>query len=166
MLSLQIEVDLKRIRHDWADVGGYRTPTRMRIILARQTDAVITAQLLQNASQARVRQNSEAIAAGWLLQVLQSFITLVIHHAFISTTQIIIYRFNTLQKSTIIAANLDKNGIGTYYPDSTYRLDDETKGSTRFRIPTALSCSVPSAARTLLRAGGILNRVDPIGRGV
>ena len=47
-----------------------------------------------------------------------------------------------------------------------YRLDAETKGSTRFRIPTALSCSVPSAARTLLRAGGILNRVDPIGRGV
>ena len=41
-----------------------------------------------------------------------------------------------------------------------YRLDAETKGSTRFRIPTALSCSVPSAARTLLRAGGILNRVD------
>ena len=47
-----------------------------------------------------------------------------------------------------------------------YRLDAETKGSTRFRIPTAQSCSVPSAARTLLRAGGILNRVDPIGRGV
>ena len=47
-----------------------------------------------------------------------------------------------------------------------YRLDAETKGSTRFRIPTALSCSVPSAARTLLRAGGILNRVDPIGRGI
>ena len=38
------------------------------------------------------------------------------------------------------------------------RLDVETKGSTRFRIPTALSCSVPSAARTLLRAGGILSK--------
>ena len=32
----------------------------------------------------------------------------------------------------------------------TYRLDAEAKGSTRFRIPTALSCSVPSAVRTLL----------------
>ena len=47
-----------------------------------------------------------------------------------------------------------------------YRLDAETKGSTRFRNPTALSCSVPSAARTLLRAGGFLNRVDPVGRGI
>ena len=37
------------------------------------------------------------------------------------------------------------------------KLDDETKGSTQFRIPTALSCSVSSAARTLLRARGILD---------
>ena len=55
---------------------------------------------------------------------------------------------------------------GLIFATYIYRLDAETKGSTRFRIPTALSCSVPSAARTLLRAGGILNRVDPIGRGV
>ena len=33
-----------------------------------------------------------------------------------------------------------------------YRLDTETKGSTRFRNPRALGCSVPSAARALLRA--------------
>ena len=61
-----------------------------------------------------------------------------------------------------------KSWVGTtmYVCMYKYRLDAETKGSTRFRIPTALSCSVPSAARTLLRAGGILNRVDPIGRGV
>ena len=44
-------------------------------------------------------------------------------------------------------------------------LDDETKGSMRFRILTALGCSVQSAARTLLRARGILNHVNPIGRG-
>ena len=30
----------------------------------------------------------------------------------------------------------------------------------------ALGCSIPSAARTLLRAGGILNHVVPIGQGV
>ena len=49
---------------------------------------------------------------------------------------------------------------------STYRLDTETKGSTRFRNPRALGCSVPSAARALLRARGFLNRVDPIGLSV
>ena len=47
-----------------------------------------------------------------------------------------------------------------------YRLDTETKGSTRFRNPRALGCSVPSAARALLRARGFLNRVDPIGLSV
>ena len=50
--------------------------------------------------------------------------------------------------------------------DFIYRLDTETKGSTRFRNPRALGCSVPSAARALLRARGFLNRVDPIGLSV
>ena len=53
-----------------------------------------------------------------------------------------------------------------YVPVNTYRLDTETKGSTRFRNPRALGCSVPSAARALLRARGFLNRVDPIGLSV
>ena len=35
-----------------------------------------------------------------------------------------------------------------------YRLDTETKGSTQFRNPGALGCSVPSAARALLRPEG------------
>ena len=44
-------------------------------------------------------------------------------------------------------------------------LDTETKGSTRStRNPRALGCSVPSAARALLRARGFLNLVDPIGQ--
>ena len=34
----------------------------------------------------------------------------------------------------------------------------------RFRIPTVLSCSVPSAAGTLPRAGGILNCAESIYR--
>ena len=46
------------------------------------------------------------------------------------------------------------------------KLDAETKESMRFRIPTALGCSVPSAARMLLGAGGILNCVDSIGQGI
>ena len=41
-----------------------------------------------------------------------------------------------------------------------YRLDAKTKESTRFRIPTALSCSVPRAARTLLRAALLLSASD------
>ena len=47
-----------------------------------------------------------------------------------------------------------------------YRLDTETKGSTQFRNPRALGCSVPSAVRALLRARGFLNHVDPIGLSV
>ena len=47
-----------------------------------------------------------------------------------------------------------------------YKLDTETEGSTRFRNPRARGCSVPSAARALLRARGFLKRVDPVGRGV
>ena len=35
-------------------------------------------------------------------------------------------------------------------------------GNTEFRKPRALSCSVPSAARTLLRARGFLNSVFPL----
>ena len=35
---------------------------------------------------------------------------------------------------------------------SKYKLDAESKGSTRFRDPKARGCGVPSAARALLRA--------------
>ena len=36
------------------------------------------------------------------------------------------------------------------------------QGSTGFRTPRALGCSVPSAARALLRGRGVLNPVDPV----
>ena len=47
-----------------------------------------------------------------------------------------------------------------------FSLSKACKGSTRFRNPRALGCSVPSAARALLRAQWFLNRVDPIGLSV
>ena len=37
------------------------------------------------------------------------------------------------------------------------------QGSKVFRNPRALGCSVPSAARALLRAREFLNTVDPVG---
>ena len=40
--------------------------------------------------------------------------------------------------------------------NNLHRLDTETKGSMRFRNPRALGCSIPSAARALLRAQGFL----------
>ena len=43
-----------------------------------------------------------------------------------------------------------------------YKLDTETEGSTRFRNPRARGCSVPSAARALLRARGFLNAWIPL----
>ena len=45
---------------------------------------------------------------------------------------------------------------------TTYKLDTETEGSTRFRNPRARGCSVPSAARALLRARGFLNAWIPL----
>ena len=36
------------------------------------------------------------------------------------------------------------------------------QGSTGFRTPRALGCSVPSVARALLRGQGVLNPVDPV----
>ncbi len=48
---------------------------------------------------------------------------------------------------------------------SAGRLDTESKGSTRFSNPKAMGCSDPCAARVLLRAWKLLNRVDPIGLG-
>ena len=44
--------------------------------------------------------------------------------------------------------------------------DTVSKGSTVFRNPRALGCSVPSAARALRRARGFLNTVDPIGHSI
>ena len=41
-------------------------------------------------------------------------------------------------------------------PSAKYQLDTVSKGSTVFRNPRALICSVPSAARALLRARGFL----------
>jgi len=53
-------------------------------------------------------------------------------------------------------------------PETKYRLDIESMGSTGFRNPRALGRSVPSVARALLRARGFLNLVDRtrIGRDV
>ena len=47
-------------------------------------------------------------------------------------------------------------------PWTIYKLDTETEGSTRFRNPRARGCSVPSAARALLRARGFLNAWIPL----
>ena len=45
---------------------------------------------------------------------------------------------------------------------TTYKLDTETEVSTRFRNSRARGCSVPSAARALLRARGFLNAWIPL----
>ena len=47
-----------------------------------------------------------------------------------------------------------------------YQLDTVSKGSTVFRNPRALGCSVPGTARALLRAREFLNTVDPIGHSI
>ena len=53
---------------------------------------------------------------------------------------------------------------GEIYIISIYRLGSESMKSPRNRRPRAPSCSVPSAARTLLGARGLLLRGDFIGR--
>ena len=53
-----------------------------------------------------------------------------------------------------------------FYPYSTYTLDTETKGSTVFRNPRALSSALAALGLLQPRVLGFLNTVDPVGRGV